>query len=42
MQKYVQKFMDWFERAPFILSFWALPIVAILYVIAFIRNKFRR
>lgn len=31
--------MDWFEKAPFYLTVWALPVVAILYVVAVIKNR---
>lgn len=38
----MQKFMDWFESAPFYLTVFALPIVAIIYLVAVIKNNYRR
>lgn len=40
MKNLVHGFLHWWEDAPFYLSIWFIPFVAILFVIAFIKNTF--
>lgn len=34
----IRKFLDWFVDAPLYQSIWFIPFVAILYVVALIKN----
>jgi len=38
MSRTLHKFLDWWKDAPFYFSMWFIPFVAILFVIAFIKN----